>query len=315
MIHRGHAFSMAEGETKLSPSDYRFLQRFLDVTKANLFFARGVMIVEGDAESILLPALAKILGRDFTERGVSIANVGGIGLRRYARIFQRGDIKSDGELEVPVACLADMDVLPNCAPAIVGKVKDGEEWPTSRRWKAEKDFAPEELAARRKALDERASGQHVKTFVSDRWTLEYDLALGAQPDGGAVTGGLAEDVYVAACLANDDEKMNAGTLDRGAVEREARARFGKISESATAKDDSSREEVLASQIYASFAKDGVSKALAAQYLAESLERRLEEGQLTPDLLRSRLPTYLSRAIDYVTGVEAAAAPATEPADG
>ena len=39
MIHRGSAFSMAEEETKLDASDYRFLERFLDVTKANLFFA------------------------------------------------------------------------------------------------------------------------------------------------------------------------------------------------------------------------------------------------------------------------------------
>ena len=45
-------FSLAKDQTKLRPSDYRFLQRFLDVTKANLFFARGVMIVEGDSENI-----------------------------------------------------------------------------------------------------------------------------------------------------------------------------------------------------------------------------------------------------------------------
>ncbi len=89
MIHRGHAFPMAEGRTKLDPSDYRFLERFLDATKANLFFARGVMVVEGDAENILLPTLGRILGHDFTEYGISIVNVGGVGLRRYARIFQR----------------------------------------------------------------------------------------------------------------------------------------------------------------------------------------------------------------------------------
>ena len=49
LVQDGKAFSLAEGETELSPSDYRFLERFLDVTKANLFFARGVVIAEGDA--------------------------------------------------------------------------------------------------------------------------------------------------------------------------------------------------------------------------------------------------------------------------
>ena len=42
----------------LEDNDYRFLERFLDVTKANLFFAHGVIIVEGDAEALLLPVLA-----------------------------------------------------------------------------------------------------------------------------------------------------------------------------------------------------------------------------------------------------------------
>ena len=87
MLHKGRAFSMAKDQTALKFSDYRFLKRFLDVTKANLFFARGVMIVEGDAENILLPTLARLIGRDFTENGVSIVNVGGVGLRGMLGFF------------------------------------------------------------------------------------------------------------------------------------------------------------------------------------------------------------------------------------
>lgn len=47
------AFPLSSGLTALSKSDYGFLSRFLDVTKSNMFFARGLMIVEGDAENIL----------------------------------------------------------------------------------------------------------------------------------------------------------------------------------------------------------------------------------------------------------------------
>jgi len=142
LIHGDRAFSMAKQETKLVESDYRFLQRFLDVTKANLFFARGVMIVEGDAENILIPTLAKLMGRDFTKNGVSIVNVGGVGLRRYARIFQRMNVEKDGQLRIPVACLTDLDIMPDCAPIIIGKIKEGEEWPSKspRKWRAKRDF-------------------------------------------------------------------------------------------------------------------------------------------------------------------------------
>jgi putative ATP-dependent endonuclease of OLD family len=101
-----------------------------------------VVIVEGDAENILLPTLARLLDRDFTSHGISIVNVGGVGLRRFARIFQRKDSVADGTIPVPVACVTDMDVMPDCAPEITERVKPGEAWPpkSKRRWRAKKDF-------------------------------------------------------------------------------------------------------------------------------------------------------------------------------
>lgn len=52
------AFPMSSEYTKMTPDDYNFLERFLDATKANLFFARGLILVEGDAENLLVPAIA-----------------------------------------------------------------------------------------------------------------------------------------------------------------------------------------------------------------------------------------------------------------
>ena len=43
-----------------------------------------------------------------------------------------------------------------------------------------------------------------------------------------------------------------------------------------------------------------SKADAAQYLAERLEAKHEEGTLTVNDLRAKLPLYLVQAIEYVT---------------
>ncbi len=301
MIHNKRAFSMVEGQTALEHSDYRFLQRFLDVTKANLFFARGVMIVEGDAENILLPTLARLIGRDFTEHGVSIVNVGGIGLRRYARIFRRKDVDAGGELDIPVACVADMDVMPDCAPVILGKIAEGDSWPgtTGRRWRAKCDIGDlTALETHRTGIKAKASGQKVKTFVSDEWTLEYDLVVGPKNPEGEFPGGLAEDVFIAACLAAEDDALNAGTKNVSEVEFSARIEFNQLKENVTTQDGCAVVEVLASHVYAKFAKDGVSKPIAAQYLAERLQTQYN---LTAEQLRSRLPTYLIRAIEYVTG--------------
>jgi len=313
MIRPGRAYPLRRGETNLAHSDYRFLQRFLDVTKANLFFARGVMIVEGDAESILLPTLASLLGRDFTEHGVSIVNVGGVGLRRYARIFQRRDPGATGQLDIRVACLTDMDVMPDCAPRIIGRVGEGGELLAreDRRWLVKGDFGDGGLDERREKLRGRASGQWVKTFVSDEWTLEYDLALGPRDEDGAFGDGLAKDVFVAACLADNDDNISDGNTT---IEDEEQKALDLWAREPWRSGVSGRttEEARASFVYARFAKRQASKAVAAQYLAERLKQKIDGGKLTREQLRGRLPHYLTAAVDYVTAAEGDEAnPATE----
>ncbi|MDD4929794.1 MAG: AAA family ATPase [Gallionella sp.] len=298
MIQNGHAFSLAEGETELNSSDYHFLERFLDVTKANLFFARGVMIVEGDAENILLPTLAKLIGRDFTEYGVSIVNVGGVGLRRYARIFQRHDIVKTGQLGIPVACVTDMDVMPDCGKLIIKK-----ELPTKG------ELGKAGLTAKRAALSEKTTGQTVKTFIANEWTLEYDLAY----------FGLAKDVYVAAHLAKRDEALAKQGKDLDEVtakkeEQEALTAFNSLEQEAINNtsnglaDGCAYKKLLATKVYALFTTGTkASKTISAQYLAGALE----DKKLTPDAWREVLPLYLVEAIDYVTG----AVDAVPKADG
>lgn len=294
LLHGGKAFTLSRGHTELSPDDYRFLQRFLDVTKANLFFARGVMIVEGDAENILLPTLARLIGMDLSAHGVSIVNVGGVGLRRFARIFQRKDAEVDGPIKVPVACITDMDVMPDCAPVIVGKT---EPFPAlnQRRWRMKNDFAAGELETRREAIRAKASGQFVETFVSDEWTLEYDLAL----------HGLAEDVWIAATLARHDDKINEPDKDENIfrVARAAKAEF-KVKQAACG-----NAEELASHVYSLFTNSPkASKPIAAQYLSEILEWKVARGVHDAAALVGLLPPYVTAAVRYATGYGGGEAP-------
>ncbi|WP_397453725.1 ATP-dependent nuclease [Pseudomonas sp. NA-150] len=291
LMHRQRAYSLTEGETQLSTGDYRFLDRFLDVTKANLFFSRGLLIVEGDGEAILLPTIASLMGRDLTQHGVSVVNVGGTGLRRYARILQRANLEN-GALKIPAACVTDMDVMPDCAPEILGLVVDGNDakWRSPRRrWKALRDFGatPEDqvagLADRRTRLAE-GDGQNVSTFVADRWTLEYDLAY----------FGLAYEVYSAATLAANDDPLNEQRNNREVVLAAAHAEFQGL------ENVSQSREELCSHIYEMFKSKRASKAIAAQYLAEYLETVFELGAMTPEQLIAVLPPYIVSAINHAT---------------
>ena len=101
------AYPMSSKDTKMSPADYKFLERFLDATKANLFFAKGLIMVEGDAENLLIPALAELIERPLPRDGVSVVNVGSTAYKRYVRIFKREDGSSFG---MPIAIVSDLDV-------------------------------------------------------------------------------------------------------------------------------------------------------------------------------------------------------------
>lgn len=105
-----YAFPMGSDYTLLDEEDYAFLERFLDVTKANLFFAKGVILVEGDAENLLLPTIAKIIDCDLTQHGVSVVNLGNVAFSRYENIFLR---RKGKEMEIPVAVVTDLDQKPN----------------------------------------------------------------------------------------------------------------------------------------------------------------------------------------------------------
>lgn len=64
------------------------VNRFLDITRCNLLFARGVILVEGDAEEILIPYLIKkVYGVSLDELGISLINNRGVGFKNIASIF------------------------------------------------------------------------------------------------------------------------------------------------------------------------------------------------------------------------------------
>ncbi|MBU1188463.1 MAG: AAA family ATPase [Gammaproteobacteria bacterium] len=312
MLEGGRAFSLAEGQTKLGTGDYRFLERFLDVTKSNLFFAHGVIIVEGDAEALLLPTLARLLGTDLTEHGISVVNVGGTGLRRFSKIFQRSDDASR-PVSIPVANLADMDVMPDCAPAILGLVTgdDDKTWKsTRRRWKATRHFGDESKSTKQALAEWRehlcdSDGQSVRTFVADHWTLEYDLAY----------CGLAEEVYSAASLAKNDGAIVEEKKTTADVEAIAKMEFEQLVESA-----GGDRAVLCSNIYKLFHSGGASKAIAAQYLANTLSAQGETADFDSAGFAGKLPPYVVAAIAHATGAEIPAVSAddespVEDADG
>ena len=91
----------------LTPAETNDLERYLDVTRGELLFAKGVILVEGEAEEYLVPALAQRLGHDLDELGVSVCSVAGTNFIPYVKLL------SDQSLGIPFAVITDEDPRPD----------------------------------------------------------------------------------------------------------------------------------------------------------------------------------------------------------
>lgn len=70
------------------------IERYLDASRTNLLFAKGVILVEGDAEQIIIPELIKkVLGVSLDEIGVSLINIGSTGFSNISILFDESRIR------------------------------------------------------------------------------------------------------------------------------------------------------------------------------------------------------------------------------
>jgi len=81
------------------------LERYLDVTRGEIVFARRVLLVEGIAEEYLLPAFAEAFDIDLDELGVSVCAVGGTNFAPYVRLLGGSGIRTH------FAVLTDLDPI------------------------------------------------------------------------------------------------------------------------------------------------------------------------------------------------------------
>jgi putative ATP-dependent endonuclease of OLD family len=123
------------------------LQRYLDVTRAALFFAKRIVLVEGASELFMINVLASRLGIDLRKNSVSVLSTEGLNFDAFIPLF------GEGRLSVRVAVLSDRD--PGDVYPLLGEEPNMSD--------AAKNIAGHENA-------------FIKPFFALK-TFEYDLAL------------------------------------------------------------------------------------------------------------------------------------------
>ncbi|MBC7752568.1 MAG: AAA family ATPase [Candidatus Saccharibacteria bacterium] len=191
------------------------LERYLDVTRAELFFARRVIFVEGAAELMLISVLAEKEGFKLREHGVSLISVEGLNFDSFLPLF------GEKTLKIRVALITDADPIGEPAdssepkalyPALGDQIKVSDN--TAKMKTSEDTF--------------------VKVFHGLK-TLEYDLALDADNRIAMLQAlneihpKIGETVEIAVNAAADDA-TKARALFSGMFEREQnnvqKGRFG-----------------------------------------------------------------------------------------
>lgn len=131
------------------------LERYLDVTRAELFFARRVIFVEGAAELMLVDALAKTLGFDLREFGISLISVEGLNFDSFLPLF------GEKGLRIPISVITDADPF------------DEEDVPEPAEAERPEEEILEELLAEAAYLDE--------AYVEKEGEAEEPADEGAEP--------------------------------------------------------------------------------------------------------------------------------------
>jgi len=162
------AYQPASG---LSATEVGNIQRYLDAVRSNLLFAKSVILVEGDAEEILIPILIKkVLGVSLDELGISLINIRSTGFQNVAILFH------DERVRKRCSIVTDLD------KSIIDTAPAAGDTDAVRLYKAKCQGSEDAGIARKAALDTFAKGNPwIATFLAPN-TFEVDFVTAGNGD-------------------------------------------------------------------------------------------------------------------------------------
>ena len=197
--------------SELSKKNKAYLRKFLDVTKSQLFFANGTILVEGISEALLLPVFARLVNATFEidKNGIEIVNINGVAFEPFAKLFNsniaskrlhsRCSIMTDddkGQLAPKYFINAELEITKEKAQKIFNILRDKEIIDSTNRivsfdfaedlnlidYPAEEVFIKQVLTERVNKISDRARiatellGGNLKVELAKN-TFEYELMV------------------------------------------------------------------------------------------------------------------------------------------
>lgn len=151
----------------------KFIQRYLDATRADMLFAGGIIFVEGVAEQVLLPVFARLLGLYdmWLKKHVIVINISGRYFDKFLKLY---DSSNPEALGLKVACITDRD------PVRKEKGKTNARFESCMPSDYNADSTKYEYRNHSESLvEEFKDHPNIRYFSqgADSCTLEYEIAL------------------------------------------------------------------------------------------------------------------------------------------
>lgn len=160
----------------------KYLNRWMDITKSTLLFSKGVILVEGICEAMLIPVLAEVVLKEYNqsqknklpssieEAGVSVININGINFKYFFPLFC--DLEGWEDERLPIRCSGITDKDPR---DIIDIDEEGK-----KNKKPQYPIGSEEVEGGNEAIslvDTLQSTEQARLYVAALKTFEYDLAM------------------------------------------------------------------------------------------------------------------------------------------
>lgn len=154
----------------------RQLTRYLDVSRSQLFFSNGCVLVEGISEAQLLEAFSRVLNKSLIEHQIELINTNGIAFYQFLMLFNSS--APNKRLDTKIAVITDADQFTNSKDSDYNLDKLVENDYVKLQELKDK-INTDEPVSRIKNLKSMSSGQ-LNTCImisSGDKTLEYQICL------------------------------------------------------------------------------------------------------------------------------------------
>lgn len=169
-------------DKKLTAANFRLkrkqLERYIDVTKSQLLFAKAVLFVEGISEELLITAFTAIKKYRLEDYRIELVNIGGTSFYPFIHLFNSN--QPDKSIDKPISILTDNDKFPDSKKKefSFNKLLD-EDYKKLNELDAAIQAA--DISSRIPNITSAKNGKDTIEIFPAEKTLEYELALANIP--------------------------------------------------------------------------------------------------------------------------------------